>query len=267
MISWARSCCRATSTSCGPARPPRSRGSPRPGRAAGRACRGRRAASSGTTRGTDPSPRCRGPPATAGRPCGPSTASWLDPESNQTSRMSRSRSNSRPPHVGHASPSGRNSSIGRSYHASAPCSANTAAALLGQRGGQHRLAALDAVDRRDRHAPGPLPRDAPVGPVGEHERQPLLAPCRDPLHLLDRLDRLLAQARGVHRDEPLRGGEEDHRVWQRQQCGYECSNDSRCQRRLRSGSASSIFGLASNTRWPANSSTSSRKCPPGPTGA
>ena len=49
-----------------------------------------------------------------------STASWLDPESNQTSRMSRSRSNSVPPHVEQVSPSGMNSAIGRSYHASAP---------------------------------------------------------------------------------------------------------------------------------------------------
>ena len=49
-----------------------------------------------------------------------STASWLEPESNQTSRMSRSRSNSMPPHDGHARPAGTNSSSGRSYHASAP---------------------------------------------------------------------------------------------------------------------------------------------------
>src|SRR5687768_17707928 len=57
-----------------------------------------------------------------------STASWLEPESNHTSRMSRSRSKDVPPHEGHASPSGRNSSSGRSYHASAPYSSNTDAA-------------------------------------------------------------------------------------------------------------------------------------------
>ena len=56
-------------------------------------------------------------------------------------------------------------------------------------------------------------------------------------------------------------------LWQRQQCGYECWNVSRCQRRPRSFSASSIFGFASKTRWPPKSSTVSRKCPPGPTGA
>ena len=36
-----------------------------------------------------------------------STASWLDPESNQTSRMFISRSNSAPPHDGQANPAAR----------------------------------------------------------------------------------------------------------------------------------------------------------------
>src|SRR5438067_7741627 len=57
------------------------------------------------------------------------TASWLEPESNQTSRMSRSRSNDVPPHEGQTKPSGRNSSIGRSYHASALYFSKTDAAF------------------------------------------------------------------------------------------------------------------------------------------
>src|SRR4029079_12007044 len=57
------------------------------------------------------------------------TASWLDPESNHTSRMSRSRSKDVPPHDGHVSPAGMNSSIGRSYHESALYCSNTTAAL------------------------------------------------------------------------------------------------------------------------------------------
>ena len=56
-----------------------------------------------------------------------STASWLDPESNQTSRMSYSRSNDVPPHS-QASPAGTKFSIGCSYQASAVCSSNTRAA-------------------------------------------------------------------------------------------------------------------------------------------
>src|SRR5262245_61620416 len=56
-----------------------------------------------------------------------STASWLDPESNQTSRMFISRSNAVPPHSGQVRPSGTKSSVGRSYHESAPYFSNTAA--------------------------------------------------------------------------------------------------------------------------------------------
>ena len=56
------------------------------------------------------------------------TASWLEPESNQTSRMLLLPLEGRPAAAGHVSPAGTNSSIGRSYHASAPCSSNTFAA-------------------------------------------------------------------------------------------------------------------------------------------
>src|SRR5580765_7683891 len=62
------------------------------------------------------------------------TASWLDPESNQTSRMfiSRSKPVEDPdagvlPHVGHTRSAGTNSSVGLSYHESAPYCSKTAA--------------------------------------------------------------------------------------------------------------------------------------------
>src|SRR6476646_4064318 len=55
------------------------------------------------------------------------TATWLDPESNQTSRMFISRSNDVPPHFGQVSPGGMNSLVSRSYHASAPNFSDTAA--------------------------------------------------------------------------------------------------------------------------------------------
>ena len=57
-----------------------------------------------------------------------STASWLEPESNQTSRMfiSRVEASSRRT-TGQVSPSGTNSSVGRSYQASAPYRSKTAA--------------------------------------------------------------------------------------------------------------------------------------------
>ena len=84
--------------------------------------------------------------------------------------------------------------------------------LVDERLGQHRRAALRAVHRRDRHAPDALARDAPVGPVRDHALDARLPPRRDPARLADRLERALAQVLRVHRDEPLRRGEEDHRV-------------------------------------------------------
>ena len=80
--------------------------------------------------------------------------------------------------------------------------------LLGE-----EAAALRAVEDGDRHPPGPLARDAPVGAVGDHAVDPLLPPGRDPLHLLpDGRQRPLAQAVLVHGDEPLVGGAEQDRL-------------------------------------------------------
>src|SRR5712691_1857365 len=56
-----------------------------------------------------------------------STASWLDPESNHTSRMFISRSNAVPPHDGQVKPSGTKSDVGRSYQESAPYCSKTLA--------------------------------------------------------------------------------------------------------------------------------------------
>ena len=95
---------------------------------------------------------------------------------------------------------------------------------IDQRGREDRLAARRAVERRDRHAPRALARDAPVRPVDDHVEDPVAAPRRDPLHLLiDRVARRIAQRAhrpvlapdhriAVHPDEPLRGRQENHRV-------------------------------------------------------
>ncbi len=74
---------------------------------------------------------------------------------------------------------------------------NTAAAFSTSAGVSDRLAARRAVDRRDRHAPRALARDAPVGPVRDHVVDAVVAPRRDPLHVVvDRVERRLAQRRG-----------------------------------------------------------------------
>jgi len=63
----------------------------------------------------------------------------------------------------------------------------------------------------DRHSPGPLPRDAPIRPHGNHAGNPLLAPGRHPIDVLDGFKRSFAQARLIHADEPLRCGAKNHR--------------------------------------------------------
>ena len=204
-----------------------------------------------------------------------STASWLEPESNHTSRMSRSRSKLGAAARRARQAGGMNSSIGRSYHASAPYSSNTRGRALDQRRRQQRLAALRAVHRRDRHTPGALPRDAPVGPVRQHVVDAVAPPRRDPLDVaVDGVEPGLTQrpSPSAVRSPARRPCRMNHcdvarkitGLWQRQQCGYWCAKSSRCHSRPRSFSACSTCGLASNTRWPPNSSTVSRKCPPGP---
>ena len=95
--------------------------------------------------------------------------------------------------------------------------------------------ALLAHEHRDRHAPGALARDHPVGTARDHAVDAVLARGRYPLRHRDRVQRAGAQrvaafcpaavgnvhspglARGVHnvlvhRDEPLRRVAEDHRL-------------------------------------------------------
>ena len=84
--------------------------------------------------------------------------------------------------------------------------------LVDQGLGQHRLAARGAVHCGDGHAPAALARDAPVGPVGDHALDAGAAPRRDPPRVVDGLQRARAQVVGLHGDEPLRRGQEDHRV-------------------------------------------------------
>src|SRR5215831_416118 len=55
-----------------------------------------------------------------------STARWLEPESNHTSRMSLSLLNSEPPHLPHFTPAGSSSAALRSYQTSAECSRKSA---------------------------------------------------------------------------------------------------------------------------------------------
>ena len=74
-----------------------------------------------------------------------------------------------------------------------------------------RLAGFLVNEHRERHAPGALARDAPVRARLDHAGDALLAPARDPAHAADRRQRIAAQSRLLHAEEPLRRRAEDHR--------------------------------------------------------
>ena len=86
-------------------------------------------------------------------------------------------------------------------------------------GGRDHLARLLVDEDGDRHAPGALARDDPIGPPLDHAADAVLARGGHPLGLADRLQRELAQALVValgdaldglvQRDEPLRRVAED----------------------------------------------------------
>ena len=100
----------------------------------------------------------------------------------------------------------------RSNQASMPrCSTSFATLLEQLRRARMQLAVRVCDEQRDRHAPGALARDAPVGPALDHAVDALLAPVGRPLHLADLSSASRAQACLVHADEPLRRGAEDDR--------------------------------------------------------
>ena len=106
-----------------------------------RACPARRAASSGTSRGAGRCLRDRCRPATSGR-----RGRGARPRGSTPSRTTRRecRARARTPcrrTTGTRGLAGRNSSIGRSYHASAPYSSNTEAARSTSAAGHDGLAA------------------------------------------------------------------------------------------------------------------------------
>ncbi len=151
-------------------------GEDRPERRSCRASRDRRAASSGTTRDADRCLRDRDPPARSGPGRNGSTASWLEPESNQTSRMFVSRSNAVPPHF-------RACQTFRHELRQGPLVPGVRAVLVEDRGralddlrSEDGLAAVGAIERRNRHSPGALARDAPVGAIGDHVVDAIAAP-------------------------------------------------------------------------------------------
>ena len=143
------------------------------------------------------------------RPSGPPITVWcVEPESNQTSSVSVS--------LRYLLASTPKSSCVASNHASMPPSCTFAAASSSSAGriGMQRVGRL-VDEERQRHAPLPLPRQRPVGPMRDHAMQPRLAPGREELRRLDAGERGRAQrappacapsiaGHVVHAGEPLR---------------------------------------------------------------
>src|SRR5262252_4179742 len=75
-----------------------------------------------------------------------------------------------------------------------------------------QLGSLPVHEQRDRHAPGALTRDAPVGPVFDHAGDSLLAPAWRPAHSRNVAQRVGPELSALHADEPLRRRPEDHRT-------------------------------------------------------
>ncbi|MFM2383355.1 MAG: hypothetical protein RL515_1342, partial [Verrucomicrobiota bacterium] len=73
-----------------------------------------------------------------------------------------------------------------------------------------RFAGGRRVERRNRHAPGALTRDAPIRTAFEGGADAVLAGSGDPLHVADGGERLLAEVAAVEADEPLVERAEDH---------------------------------------------------------
>ena len=151
--------------------------------AVGRARRARRrrsAASCGTSRDTGPGlrgtcPRARAA-AASGVPGGSSTARCEEPESNHTSRMSFSLRQLRGAATRSACPAGNNSSGVMREPGVRALLAEPFDDVMQRLHIVKQLAALVAVENQQRHAPESLPRNAPVGPLGDHRVHALAGP-------------------------------------------------------------------------------------------
>ena len=79
------------------------------------------------------------------------------------------------------------------------------------RGLRMQLAGFPVHEQGDRHTPGTLTGNTPVGPIGQHAFDARLAPLGQPLHLIDFLTGTGQQARLIHGHKPLRRRTENQR--------------------------------------------------------
>ena len=72
---------------------------------------------------------------------------------------------------------------------------------------------LLTIEHRYGHPPGPLARDAPVGPLDHHLSYPYAAPRGYPSHRVYGFKTPFPKPVVIHADEPLGSGPEDHRLF------------------------------------------------------
>ena len=146
-------------------------------------------------------------------PSRPSTAKCVTPDSNQMSTMFFSFSNVGAAARGHAKPGGKirldriAPPRARAHFAE---TLRAASARRADRGSTRRTRVQ--IERRNRRTPRALARDAPLGMGFDHLRLPRFAPLGRIRDGVDGVDAALAQQVLIHRDEPLRGRAEDHRI-------------------------------------------------------
>ena len=88
--------------------------------------------------------------------------------------------------------------------------------FFNERGGVTHDAGIEdrfgaGIKRRDRHAPGALAADAPIGPAFHRAFDSVLAPAGHPVHFVDGGERLLTEILVIDLDEPLIHRPENHR--------------------------------------------------------
>ena len=88
--------------------------------------------------------------------------------------------------------------------------------IFNERGGVTHDAGIEdrfgaGIKRRDRHAPGALAADAPIGPAFHRAFDSVLAPAGHPVHFVDGGERLLTEILVIDLDEPLIHRPENHR--------------------------------------------------------
>src|SRR5206468_10977961 len=194
----------------------------------------------------------------------PSTATWLEPDSNQTSTISVSLLNFVPPHLPHLAPAASASASGV-YQASAPKRPKklitlrlSAGSFSGLPQPSHRNTAMGTPQTRWRE-------------MHQSGRVAIMLEMRSSPHAGSHFTFLISSSVRLRSVPPSNGVsiEMNHcsvdrkitGLWQRQQCGYECSTLSACISTPRFFSNSTIGSFAAKTCLPSYSGKPLRMIP------